>query len=494
MTARRKPQGPERLIRRARAALPFAEPSERLKIETLAEDARWVLLGLRPIIYCPHLPHEKQVAALQEETREELLFGGAARGGKTDYLLMEALRYADRPGYSGLLLRRTFPELTQPDGIIPRLHEWLGPRLPPGSWSESRKEWRFPSGAVLRIGSLDDERAKTAYQGGAYQFVGFDELTHFPENFYLYLFSRLTRLEGVDIPLRMRAASNPGGPGHSWVKKRFIGDLNGTPAQVPDSFVPSRLEDNPFQDQEKYRVMLSRLDSITRRQLELGDWTAEREGGAFKRSWFRFVPVARTFPLLCRGWDLAASVPSDSYPDPSWTAGAKVGFDPASGEAILLHVALDRLTPAGVEGLVLACAATDGFDCRVRIPQDPGQSGLDQAAHYAGLLAGYDVGFPKPTGEKSLRWTRVQAAAENGLLLVLDGPWVAQAVDHLEGAGAGGHTDLADALALAYNELTGSPRAEVYGGTHRGVAPQVIRHATMRAGAGAKNRILRRRT
>ena len=82
--------------------------------------------------------------------------------------------------------------------------------------------WRFPSGASLSFGYLDTEADKYRYQSAEYQFIGFDELTQFSESQYTYMFSRLRRLKGSSVPLRMRGASNPGGYGHEWVKQRFI--------------------------------------------------------------------------------------------------------------------------------------------------------------------------------------------------------------------------------------------------------------------------------
>src|SRR5439155_6373928 len=86
----------------------------------------------------------------------------------------------------------------------------------------SSHTWKFPSGAVLRFGYLDTALDIYQYQSAEFQFIGFDELSQFKENDYRYLFSRLRKAKGIDVPLRMRSGSNPGGVGHEWVKKRFI--------------------------------------------------------------------------------------------------------------------------------------------------------------------------------------------------------------------------------------------------------------------------------
>ncbi|MFN7135392.1 MAG: terminase large subunit domain-containing protein, partial [Myxococcales bacterium] len=169
--------------------------------------------------YFRHSPTDRQRAFLLYNGREAL-YGGAAGGGKSDALLMAALQYADVPGYSAVLFRRTYADLAKPEALMDRANEWL--RGADAKWNEQRKQWRFPSGAVLSFGHLEHENDKYEYQGAAYQFIGFDELTQFTRTQYLYLFSRLRRLKGLPVPLRVRAGSNPGGVGHEWVFDRFF--------------------------------------------------------------------------------------------------------------------------------------------------------------------------------------------------------------------------------------------------------------------------------
>lgn len=196
---------------------------------------------------------------------------------------MAALQYAHVPGYAALLLRRTFRDLNQPDSLIPRSKEWLMGRA---SWSAIDKRWTFPSGATLTFGYLDHEDDVYQYQSSAFQFIGFDELTQFPETWYRYLFSRLRRHTGVDVPLRMRAGSNPGGLGHEWVKRRFVA----APPSQDRLFIPSQLDDNPSLDRDQYVQSLSQLDPILRAQLLAGDWDAYI-GGRFRKEWFRRYTV-----------------------------------------------------------------------------------------------------------------------------------------------------------------------------------------------------------
>ena len=156
-----------------------------------------------------------------------------------------------------------------------RSFEWLGGTA--ARWNSDGKTWTFPSGATLTFGFLDGSQDRFRYQSAEFQFVGFDELTQFSEQDYLYLFSRLRRLKNSQIPVRMRAATNPGGSGHAWVKKRFINPEAETAGRT---FVPAKLTDNPFIDQPTYKKSLENLDVFTRRQLLDGDWS-EFEGNHF---------------------------------------------------------------------------------------------------------------------------------------------------------------------------------------------------------------------
>jgi hypothetical protein len=233
--------------------------------------------------YYPHFHRlsAPQAAFLLLDSREAF-YGGAAGGGKSDALLMAALQHVDKPGYHALLLRRTFPELEGADGLITKAHEWLGEYRASGDadWNEQKHRWTFPSGATLQFGHVQDEKAMYRYQGQAYQFVGFDELTHFTERQYEYIaFTRSRRVtahQHAGIPVRARSASNPGNVGHGWVKRRFIDQRK--PGVF---FIPAKIDDNPGLDRATYSQDLSHLPEELRRQLLDGDWGAF-EGAAFK--------------------------------------------------------------------------------------------------------------------------------------------------------------------------------------------------------------------
>lgn len=210
------------------------------------------------------------------------MYGGAAGGGKSVALLMAALQYIDVPNYHALILRRTFKMLEKPGALIDLSKEWLmGTKA---EWNQTGHRWTFPNGSTLTFGHMEHENSKYDYQGAAYQYVAYDELTQFTMSQYRYLFSRTRRRSTDVVPVRMRSASNPGGVGHQWVKDRFIDAKKRHPSA---RFIPATLDDNRGIDRDDYRRSLDELDPLTRDQLLRGDWDAI-EGGRFQREWLRY--------------------------------------------------------------------------------------------------------------------------------------------------------------------------------------------------------------
>lgn len=219
--------------------------------------------------YIPCQPTAKQAAFLLLP-HLEAFFGGQPGGGKSQALLMAALQYVDVPGYAAILFRRTYADLALPGALMDRSKEWL--MNTDARWNEQRKTWTFPSGATLSFGYLESENDKFRYQGAEFQFIGMDEASQISEMQYLYLFSRLRRRVGVEVPLRMRCASNPPASAiGQWVKERFV--INRSKERP---FVPSGLDDNPHLDKVEYLRSLASLDRAT--YASLFDWFAAVEG------------------------------------------------------------------------------------------------------------------------------------------------------------------------------------------------------------------------
>lgn len=237
--------------------------------------------AIRSNQWIPHCPTLKQLRFIAAPHREKL-YGGAAGGGKSDALLMDALLYVDDPGYSAILFRRTYADLALPGALMDRAHDWLGGTA--AKWNEQTKTYTFPSGATLTFGYLEHENQKFRYQGAEFQYIGFDETTQFTETQYRYLRSRLRRGASMRVPLRMAAASNPGGVGHQWVYEWFVAPKERD--ALNRLFVPAALDDNPYLDRDEYRRALEELDDVTRDQLLKGLWVTDESTHPFKREWW----------------------------------------------------------------------------------------------------------------------------------------------------------------------------------------------------------------
>lgn len=388
-----------------------------------------------------------------------MFFGGAAGGGKSDALLIAALQYVDMPNYHALILRKTYSDLALPEAIMARSLEWLS--ATDAHWSGQDKLWTFPSGATLSFGYLQHENDKFRYQSSAFQFIGFDELTQFSETQYLYLFSRLRRLEGSQIPLRMRSASNPGNVGHEWVKARFV-----TGKHRQRLFIKSLLEDNPHLDRDEYLDSLSQLDIVTRQRLQYGDWDISESGGIFKRGWFPIVdylPPADEFVSWVRYWDLAASEPSNAYPDPDYTVGLKVGLH-HSGALYITDVIRVRKTSADVETLVKRTASVDGKHVHIGMEQEGGSAGKSVIAHYRmKVLAGYTFRGFRVTGSKIDRARPLSSRAEAGDIRLIRAAWNEAYLQEINAFTGDGklHDDQVDATAGAYT-MVAKPKLKVW--------------------------------
>jgi predicted phage terminase large subunit-like protein len=376
----------------------------------------------------------------------EALYGGAARGGKSVALLMAALQYVDVPGYSALLLRRQFTDLTLAGALLDLSHTVL--QGTDAKWRGQDRMWVFPSSAKLQFGYLDNLGHMYRYQSAAFQFIGFDELTQFPEVHYRYLFSRLTRTQGVNVPLRMRAATNPGGVGADWVRQRFIVEGDSSRRR----FIPARLTDNPHTDQVAYRASLAQLDPVTRQQLLNGDWDIRVPGNLFKRQWFKVVPVG-VAGRSCRWWDLAATAGGGDY-----TVGLRLTLG-VDNNWYIEDVRRGQWGPGPARLAIREAAEIDGTSVMVRMGQEPGAAGKILADDLArNALMGWDFRAVPETGPKVVRAGPAAAAAEGGRIFLVEGPWITHFLDEVETFPAGAHDDQVDALSGAMACLAGQQR------------------------------------
>ena len=228
-------------------------------------------------------PNEGPQTDFLAADEKDVLYGGAAGGGKSYAMLVDPLRYAHKKAHRALILRRSMPELRE---MIDKSRELYPQAFPGAKFREVEKLWNFPSGAKIEFGFLERDADVYRYQGQAYSWIGFDEITHLPTEFsWNYLASRL-RTTDPEIKTYLRCTANPGGVGSSWVKKRYIEPEESNKSFVGTDgltrkFIPAKLADNPYLSEDGvYEQMLNSLPPIQRRQLLEGNWDVA-EGAAF---------------------------------------------------------------------------------------------------------------------------------------------------------------------------------------------------------------------
>jgi len=232
------------------------------------------------IVFHPNEGPQTEFLAAPER---DVLYGGAAGGGKSYAMLVDPLRYAHKKEHRALILRRSMPELRE---LIDKSRELYPKAFPGCKFREVEKLWNFPSGAKVEFGFLERDADVYRYQGQAYSWIGFDEITHLPTEFaWNYLASRL-RTTDPDIETYLRCTANPGGVGAHWVKKRYVNPVDPNTSFIGKDglsrkFIPARLDDNPYLAEDgRYEEMLKALPPIQRRQLLEGNWDVA-EGAAF---------------------------------------------------------------------------------------------------------------------------------------------------------------------------------------------------------------------
>ena len=404
--------------------------------------------------YCPEEPSITQKVFLRTNALEGL-FGGAAGGGKSSALLMSAMQFVDVPNYSAILFRRTYADLSLPGALMDRFKDWISGEEDI-HWNANSYVATFPSGARISFGYLNNTNDYLRYKGSEFQFIGMDEVTEIRESDYRYMFSRLRRPNSgalSQVPLRMRAASNPA---PNWVRQRFI--VEGK--ETGRIFVPSLLTDNPGIDADSYRQALQALDPVERRRLELGDWWSTTLGTLFDRNDFVIidqheVPIVTSSARAVRFWDLAATEPHSGNLDPDWTVGTLMLFD--QGIGYVMDVRKIRAKGDKVEQLIAQTAAEDGHTVSIRIEQEPGSSGkalIDQYARY--VVPGYDLVGLRASGDKVTRARPFAAAVANGNIRLVRGPWLTDFLDEMSSfPEACNHDDQVDSCVGAFTYLAG---------------------------------------
>ena len=269
-------------------------------IDSLPKEIRDSIEDNTEVIFTPNKGPQVDFLAAPEK---EVLYGGAAGGGKSFAMLVDLLRYASNGNHRALLLRRTLAELTE---LIDQSRKLYPKAFPGAIFREAKSTWSFPSGATALFSYVDKDPDVTRYQGQSFTWIGIDELGQYPSPYvWNYLRSRL-RTTDPDIETYMRASANPGGIGGWWLKRMFIDPappnesfwatdiesrkilcygpnhpLHANKPLYQRRFIPARLTDNPFlMESGEYEAMLLSLPEVERRRLLEGDWDVA-DGAAF---------------------------------------------------------------------------------------------------------------------------------------------------------------------------------------------------------------------
>ena len=305
--------------------------------------------ALENVIFRPNDGPQTDFLAAPET---DVLYGGAAGGGKSYAMLVDPLRFAHRAAHRALILRRSMPELRE---LIDKSRELYPKAFPGCKFREVEKIWTFPSGAKLEFGFLERDADVYRYQGQAYSWIGFDEITHLSTEFsWNYLASRL-RTTDPEITPYMRCTANPGGAGATWVKKRYV-----NPSEPNESFtgqdgltrrfIPARLEDNPYLAKDgRYEQMLKALPDVQRKQLLEGNWDIT-EGAAFTE--FDVMEHVITPFEIPVGWERVKGI---DYGYASESACVWGAVDPSDGTLIIYR----ELYRKGLTGVDLAQLITN---------------------------------------------------------------------------------------------------------------------------------------
>lgn len=478
-------------------------------ILSLAEDASVETIDAYQSIYIPNngrdtfeplylTPQPGPQTAFMCSSADIVIYGGAAGGGKTFALLLEGLRHKDIAGFSGVVFRKNYTQITASGGLWDAANKIYGQVQGAKPKKTPKLHWFFsPSGARIHFAHLERDEDLQGWQGSEICYLAFDELTHFSRHQFLYMLSRNRSTCGIRP--YVRATCNP--DSDSWVADfiswwinqdtgypiyersgvvRYMCVLNDTiywgsnPRELAKehgvnveecksvTFIASKLTDNKvlMAKDPSYMANLKALAEIDKERLLYGNWKIRPAAGMyFKTENFTFADaVPKNIVAYARSWDLAATEPTPLNPDPDATAGVLMGLLD-DGRVIVLDVKRKQIKANDARNLLRNMAAIDQGKYKfvqITIPQDPGQAGKAQAQSLVSMLAGYSVEIVSPTGSKEVRATPFASQVQAGNVLILKGEWNDMYLSELESFPESKHDDMVDASSDAFNKLMNS--------------------------------------
>ena len=443
-------------------------------------------------------PQEKFLAS----PADIAIYGGSAGGGKTYALLLECCRHISNRGFRAVIFRRTSGQITNAGGLYDTAME-IYPGLGAKAIESPYVAFKFPSGSKISMMHMQYDKDALSWQGSQIPLVCYDELTHFTAKQFWYLVSRgRNSNQTAGITPYIRATCNPDPdsfvaeliawwidqdtglaiPERSGVIRWFIRvdnniiwadskqelidrygsiDAFGRQTCMPKSFtfVSSSVYDNKIllKNNPEYLANLKALPTVEREQLLNGNWKIRAAAGLYFPRWQTNIvsEIPGRIISFCRAWDLAATIPTINNPSPDATAGILMGRL-ADGRTIVLDVQHGCLCAADVRGLTKYTAMQDKLKygyVPIRLPQDPGQAGKEQAASYIEWLKDYYVTTGTVSGSKIVRAEPFAAAWQQNKILLMAAPWNEKYITELDGFPQAAHDDLVDASSDSFSGL-----------------------------------------
>jgi len=405
------------------------------------------------------------------------------------------------PGFNAVIFRKNSTQIMNAGGLYDASQELY--RLYPGAYPRKtpNPQWIFPSGAKIMFRHLERDESVYSWMGSEICLLCFDELTHFSSQIFFYMLSRNRSTCGVRP--YVRASCNP--DSDSWLASfiswwidqdsgypiperggavRYMARINeeivwgDTPDEVVKvandagydveitkhdvksvAFVPSTIQDNQvlLKADPGYMANLKALSIVERERLLFGNWKIKAAKGLyFPRSAIGELleDIPNDVTRWVRGWDLAAT-DTDEGGDPAYTASVLIGKR-RNGRYVIAHASNDRLRADKVRAIVKQTAAADKAKYRrvkIRMSQDPGQAGKEQADSYIKMLAGFDVVAVRESGDKISRAEPFAAQWQAGNVDVVAGPWTEVLLGQYESFPESKYVDLVDSGSNAFNEL-----------------------------------------
>lgn len=438
------------------------------------------------------------------------IYGGAAGGGKTFALLLEPLHYINNGKFGAVIFRKNNNQIFAEGGLWDtacNIYPYCGGKAVKSPVSV----WRFQSGMKVTFSYMEMEKDVLKWQGSQIPLILFDELTHFSRKQFFYMLSRNRSTCGVKP--YVRASCNP--DSESWVAdfiswwwdkntgypipersdvfrwfirrddvlhwadskeelcKKF--DLK-TPEEKAEpksvTFIASTLQDNKIlmEKDPSYMANLKALSIVERERLLYGNWKIKpAQGLYFPRNKVNLIEeVPDDIKQWVRAWDFAATEDRKNTENgAAYTAGVLIGKR-KNGSYIIADVINRRMNAGEVRQTVLNTAKTDKVkykNVKIRLSQDPGQAGKDQAEQYLKLLSGFSVSVVRESGDKQTRaepfsaqWIGLQGT-EKGNVFVLLSDWTDSYLSQLESFPEGKYKDMVDASSNGFAELAKSNTA-----------------------------------